>query len=59
MALIKCPDCGKEISTKSSICPNCGKPFPARTKAEWAIFYISITFISIVMLIATIMKLFP
>lgn len=24
MALIKCPECGKEISDKASACPNCG-----------------------------------
>ncbi len=26
MALIKCPECGKEISTLASTCPNCGAP---------------------------------
>lgn len=26
MALIKCPECGKEISDKASSCPNCGYP---------------------------------
>lgn len=24
MALIKCPECGKEISDKAKACPNCG-----------------------------------
>ena len=24
MALIKCPECGKEVSDKAKICPNCG-----------------------------------
>lgn len=24
MALIKCPECGKEISDKATSCPNCG-----------------------------------
>lgn len=24
MALIKCPECGKEISDEAKICPNCG-----------------------------------
>ena len=24
MALMKCPECGKEISDKASVCPNCG-----------------------------------
>lgn len=26
MALIKCPECGKEISDKAGSCPNCGYP---------------------------------
>lgn len=26
MALIKCPECGKEISEKAKACPNCGLP---------------------------------
>lgn len=25
MALIKCPECGKEISDSVLVCPNCGK----------------------------------
>lgn len=26
MALIKCPECGREISDKASSCPHCGYP---------------------------------
>jgi hypothetical protein len=26
MALIKCPECGKEISDQANSCPNCGVP---------------------------------
>ncbi len=26
MALMKCPECGKEVSTKALTCPNCGCP---------------------------------
>lgn len=26
MALIKCQECGKEISDKAVVCPNCGNP---------------------------------
>ena len=26
MALIKCLECGKEVSEKALICPNCGSP---------------------------------
>lgn len=29
MALIKCPECGKEISSSASACPNCGHPVKA------------------------------
>lgn len=25
MAMIKCPECGKEISNKAKTCPNCGR----------------------------------
>jgi uncharacterized OB-fold protein len=27
--LIRCPECGKEISDKVEACPNCGAPQPA------------------------------
>lgn len=26
MALISCPECGKEISDKAVACPHCGNP---------------------------------
>jgi len=26
MALINCPDCGKEVSDQAPTCPNCGHP---------------------------------
>lgn len=26
MAMIKCPECGHEISDKADKCPNCGNP---------------------------------
>lgn len=29
MALIKCPECGKEISDVAVKCPNCGYPIKA------------------------------
>jgi len=31
MALIKCPECGKQISDKASCCPNCGYPMASRS----------------------------
>lgn len=33
MALIKCPECGKEISNEAKACPHCGKPMP-KTKSK-------------------------
>lgn len=26
MSLVKCPECGREISDKAAVCPNCGAP---------------------------------
>lgn len=37
MALISCPECGKEISDKAVSCPNCGNPInpqPQQTQPE-------------------------
>lgn len=34
MALINCPDCGKEISNKAVSCPNCGRPIRNRKKTD-------------------------
>ena len=27
MAIIKCPECGKDVSTAAEACPHCGYPF--------------------------------
>lgn len=34
MALIKCPECGKEISDKANSCPSCGFPIQQKIKNE-------------------------
>ena len=34
MALIRCPECGKEISDKAEACPNCGYPIAGLGKAK-------------------------
>ena len=34
MALIRCPECGKEISNKAETCPNCGYPTAGLCKAK-------------------------
>jgi len=36
MALISCPECGKQISDKAASCPNCGNPInPQNQKEEY------------------------
>lgn len=32
MALIKCPECNKDISTSAELCPNCGYPLHKTNK---------------------------
>lgn len=34
MALINCPECGKEISNKATSCPHCGNPMIQNTNKE-------------------------
>lgn len=34
MALIKCPECGKEISDRATSCPNCGYPIDQKTTTD-------------------------
>lgn len=37
MALIKCPECGKEVSDKAKVCINCGFPLEEE-KSELTVF---------------------
>lgn len=30
MALVKCPECGKDVSSNAISCPNCGSPVPKK-----------------------------
>jgi uncharacterized OB-fold protein len=34
MALIKCSECGKEVSEKAAACPSCGNPISASNSSE-------------------------
>lgn len=34
MALIKCPECGNQVSDKASACPNCGCPLDCRMEVD-------------------------
>jgi len=33
MAIVKCPECGKDVSDSAVSCPNCGKPLQYSSKA--------------------------
>lgn len=34
MALIKCPECGREVSSTARACPNCGAPISELSKVK-------------------------
>jgi len=36
MALLKCPDCGREVSDKAAACPGCGCPVDAESSIKSA-----------------------
>lgn len=31
MALVKCPDCGKDVSSTAPACPGCGRPIAMKS----------------------------
>ncbi len=46
MALVKCKECGSEISNKAKTCPNCGAKVPAKTSAfTWLVLIIIVVFV--------------
>lgn len=34
MSMIKCPECGKDVSDKAQTCPNCGTPISVSNSVE-------------------------
>lgn len=34
MALIRCPDCGREVSDAAATCPSCARPLAAATHVQ-------------------------
>ena len=62
MSLIKCPECGKEVSDHAESCPNCGFSLkPHKTKNNIVIGVIAGIFgvIAIVVIISGIADFFP
>jgi hypothetical protein len=45
MGLIKCKECGKEVSAQAKACPNCGATFPGVGAKGCAIAFLVILFI--------------
>ena len=43
MALIKCPECNKEVSTNAETCPHCGNPLKKQMASTRPITYESKT----------------
>lgn len=37
MAIIKCSECGKDVSEKAAVCPNCGNPIGAAPAPNFAV----------------------
>ncbi len=46
MALIKCKECGKEISDQAKTCPNCGRT--RATKADKILYFVVTLIIALV-----------
>ena len=46
MAIISCPECGKEISSAAEKCPYCGKPMKSlKKKSRWLLLVIVVCLI--------------
>lgn len=57
MGMIKCHECGKEISEKAKSCPNCGHPHPkkqSRKQSNYHIFNILLLIFGILMAFAVL-----
>ena len=54
MALIKCSECGKEISDKARKCPHCGTKYKSENENDRKGFPTSVMFILIVIFVAVI-----
>lgn len=42
MALVKCPECEREISNKAEHCPGCGNPMRPQPKVEYSKYQLSV-----------------
>lgn len=55
MTLVKCKECGKEISKNAMKCPHCGAQLPTLTQSQrvvWAVVMFIIIFIPVMILLS-------
>ena len=45
MAIVKCKECGAEVSDKAEICPQCGAPILQKTSRTLFIFMLTVIFL--------------
>ena len=61
MALVKCQECGKEVSTKADTCPHCGfkrrsHPFITSLKALGCLYLLLVAIAIIAILVALVTR---
>jgi hypothetical protein len=60
MALVKCPECAREISQEAFACPGCGKPLrnPLRVAGKGFLKYAVVTWALLIVAFFLVFKLF-
>lgn len=56
MALIKCPECGREVSNTSNVCIHCGCPLKKKVNIPKKLIVIVLTAVVLLMLILVLVK---
>lgn len=56
MALIKCKECGEQVSDKADLCPKCGAPFKLRVKGPSGCMMILLVMVGVIFLFYFIAK---
>lgn len=59
MALLKCTECSKEVSSKAATCPNCGAPMKRKSGFLGNLFFSLFVFLFIIFLIGLVVPKTP
>lgn len=54
MALIKCPECGKEMSDQALTCPNCGFELRKSEPVNWTAVFVVLIVIAVIVWILSL-----